>query len=333
MAGNDPVAGVGDRLANDRLTIQQRCMTYRDQTILPEPEAGWFNYSFSVLSNGALAVFQTDSDIQQKFRKWFDMSDSGRSARRMPNPWVGNARLCVVLENGDVEFVKVPLVPHPLIDRLPDGQWLFVSSRSARDGSNAIVLAADGSQTQSFHLGDGLSFIRCAPDNTIWGGYFDEGVFGDSIGTGGIVQFDGQGKLLWSLNEQEAEDRLFVSDCYSLTLDGSDAWSCYYADFPIVKIRDAQIRDWPNEICGAKALAVDRSQILLAGGYGEEQNRLALVSLEENQSRLVGCCKMAELSNASLIQGRSSTIHVVHDQTWVRVTLDEARPMIAANYE
>lgn len=307
-------------------------MTYRDQTPLPALEEGWFNHSFSVLSNGALAIFQTDSDIREKFRKWYAIPKLRYFARRMPDPWVGNARLCVVLKNGDFTFTKVPLVSHPLIDQFPDGRWLLVSSRSSRNVSNAIVLTADGSQTQSFNLGDGLSFVRCAPDNTIWVGYFDEGVFGDPIGTGGIVHFDGQGKMLWSLNQQKVDQRLFVSDCYSLTLDGSDVWSCYYTDFPIIKISDGKFRDWSNKIYGAEALAVERSRILLVGGYNEDKNRLALVSLEGNQSRLIGCCKMAELSNASLIQGQASTIHVVHDQTWVRVGLDEAQMMIAASY-
>jgi len=292
---------------------------------MPRPDEGWFDHAFFLLSDGSLAVLQTDSDIHTKFQDWNKKPSWMPRRRRMPNPWRGSARLCTISHEGNKETTEFPLVPHPLIDRFPDGRWLLASSRAASDDENGLILEPDGRQSNSFQIGDGIEHIRCASDGTIWVGYFDEGVFGDTSGVGGIVRFDQWGKELWSFNRQEQKEWPFVDDCYALTINNDELWSCYYSDFPIVRLINGRLTKWNNEISGARALAVDGSYVLLAGGYPNNDNRLALLKLERGQANLIGAIERPELEKACLIQGRASTIHAVGEEAWTSITVEEVR--------
>lgn len=291
---------------------------------LPSAPPGWFDYRFYLLSDGTLGVLRTDRDINGEYRTWWEREQKARFPRKMPDFWNGSSKLHRLSDNGESATIDVPLVRHPEIDRFADGRWLVVSTRAAAGENNALILDADGRVSCSFHIGDGIEHVRCAPDGSIWVGYFDEGIFGSSVGAGGIVRFDDQGKRLWSYNDEGRNSSSFIDDCYALTLNGNELWSCYYSDFPIILIRNGKETQWGNGVEGAKALAVDGTNVLLAGGYGYD-TRLALVELDEDKAQLVGSYDRPELSNAALLQGRSSMLHVVNDRVWTRISVAEAR--------
>jgi len=251
--------------------------------------------------------------------------------RRAPDLWSGRARLYTLTGSGEDAPINFPLVRYPDIDRFPDGRWFVASARADVGQANGLVLEADGQVSRSFEVGDGIEHVRCAPDGSIWVGYFDEGVFGNTVGSGGIVSFNVHGERLWSYNDPARGGRLFVDDCYALTLNGDELWSCFYSDFPIVRVVDARETQWANSVSGAKALAVDGTFVLLAGGYQSDATRLSLLDLGQEQSRLIGSYEQPEMNNAALMQGRSSDIHVVNNGTWTRISVAEARSYLGVS--
>jgi hypothetical protein len=202
---------------------------------------------------------------------------------------------------------------------------VVASSRRERNDKNGTILHADGRPSHSFALGDGIEHVRCAPDGTLWVGYFDEGVFGNTLGSGGIVRFDAQGQPEWSYNDAGRRDGAFIDDCYAMSLCGHELWACYYSDFAITRIADGHDVRWENSIAGAKALATDGSYALLAGGYGDDADRIAVLELDASKARVLGTFRHPALIKPALVQGRSSTLHIVNNGEWLRLTLAEAR--------
>jgi len=145
--------------------------------------------------------------------------------------------------DGSVEsgVIEVPAGLWPKVDRLADGRWLVASSTP--DGNNACLYAADGTPVGSFAMGDGIAHVCCAPDGTIWVGYFDEGVFAGPnrdgswpVSSSGIARFGPNGDVVWKFNCEERAD-LSIDDCYALALDGNTLWCCPYTGFPIVRVK------------------------------------------------------------------------------------------------
>ena len=186
-------------------------------------------------------------------------------------------------------------------------------------------------------LGDGIENLLCSADGTIWVGYFDEGVFGgpnkdgsSPVSSGGIVQFDASGTLLWSFNKQVRENHL-IADSYAMTLSGPDLWACFYTDFPIVRISGGKPVFWSNSVAGAKAIAVTDDIVMLGGGYSDDADRITLVKLDGKSSRELGSLRYARgrRGTAGLLQGRGSVMHVVSDGVWSKVSVYKAAATIS----
>jgi hypothetical protein len=206
-----------------------------------------------------------------------------------------------------------------------DGRWVVVSARADAKDANAIILSPDGRPSHSFAAGDGIEHVRCAPDGSIWIGYFDEGIFGGTLGAGGIVRFGNNGQPLWTYNDEVRGGKSFIDDCYAMTLLGNDLWTCFYSDFPIARIADGKETSWRNSVSGAKALAIEGSTVLLAGGYTLEQTRLAVLELKGEEAKSLGSYHHLAMKDAALLQGQSNTLHIVSGGVWSRMTVSEAR--------
>ena len=275
---------------------------------LPAPPAGWFEHRYALLRDGALALVRADRDM------------------RAPAPDFRAARLRLSTFDGTAESgaVEIRAEPWPKVDRLADGRWLVVAPRAARDERNGRLFTPDGTPAGDMVLGDGIEHVRCAPDGTIWIGYFDEGVFsGQDVSASGITRFAPDGELLWRF-DSAARDDLYLYDCYALTLDGNTLWSCFYGDFPIVRVVNGKIDDWLNAIAGACALAVEGDQVLLAGGYQDQAERLVLLRLDQGGAREIGRWRFPPLARdtVQLVQGQGSTLHVVGQGIWTRLSIE-----------
>ena len=148
-------------------------------------------------------------------------------------------------------------------------------------------------------LGDGIGHVLATSSGQVWIGYFDEGIYGnygwgradtdEPVGAYGIVRFSPELAPVWHYPRYtEVGPWDAISDCYALNVDGTCAWACYYADFPVVCIRDGAVTGWHNDIKGASALAVAGSRVALFGGYGPDHDRLALTELGADRAQPAG---------------------------------------------
>jgi hypothetical protein len=293
---------------------------------LPESPTGWFDYGYAVLMDGTLGLVRTDHDVHAAYRQWRTQSERGRTPAKL---WDGRIRLSVFDGSIESEAIEVPLGFAPLVDRLADGTWLIVASRAAEGETNACLYAFDGTPVRAIAMGDGIEYIRCAADGTIWAGYFDEGIFSGPnedgslpISSSGIAHFAPNGQVLWTFNSEDRAD-LSIADCYALTLSGNTLWSCFYTDFPIVRVRSGTVRHWRNGIRGASGLATDGNHVLLAGGYGIQSRRIALLCLEGEQARQIGNVPFQPPAHgaARLVQGHGATLHIVGQGRWTKLSV------------
>jgi hypothetical protein len=313
-------------------------MTSGTTTLLPAPPAGWFDYRYAVLWNGDMALVRTDCDFHTEFGQWRDQVQSGNL--HAPKPSLRDARLRLSKFDGGNEIgaIEVPAGLWPTVDCLADGRWLVAASRSVPDEKNARLFTADGAPAGAFAVGDAINHIRCAADGTIWVGYSDEGVFARPnqngsrpVSSSGIARFGADGSVLWRFNSEESGD-LFIIDCYALALDGNTLWSCPYTDFPIVRVKNGVVVHWRNHVAGASALAVDGDYVLLAGGYNDKTEQIALLRLDSDQAQQIGEWRfqLPERNAARLLQGLGATLHIIGQGRWTKLSLTTIRTALKA---
>lgn len=195
--------------------------------------------------------------------------DGGQRYRVMAL-YEGQVTLDVLIEHDpyNVHFVQP----------MPGGQLLLACARCRYHGPdrydfNGRLYNSQGILVREFSLGDGIEHIQTTPSGQIWVGYFDEGVIGnygwrEPVGASGLVCFDGVGKKLYAF---EAPDPLGpIIDCYAMNvIDDDDVWLCYYTDFPLVHLKNGEVRHRGSFVSGSHALAVWADMILFASGYGD----------------------------------------------------------------
>ena len=314
--------------------------TIAEPVPLPTAPAGWFDYAYAALADGRLAIARTRRDVHAEYRREWAWGEQGIETLRRPQVWPDQLRLSIFDGERESDVTAVPSGFLPEFDRMPDGRWLVASSRAAAGERNVRIYAPDGSEEAALVLGDAIEHLYCAPDGTIWVGYFDEGIFGLSnpdgswpVSGGGIVQLERSGAVRWSFNQQVDPSQM-VHDCYALTLAGSVPWAYYYSDFPIVRIDGRRFRTWSNELLGAKAIAIGGDLILLAGGYNEDAGRIALVRLEGDDSHHIGSLRFTPppRGEPGLVQGRDSRLHVVSGGIWTRLSVNRAAQVIGYRF-
>jgi hypothetical protein len=178
---------------------------------------------------------------------------------------------------------------YPFVQPLPGDRVLVVGARSAwrpvAADRNAVIYDAEGRAVAEDVLGDGIEHVLTTTAGDIWVGYSDEGVFGNygwgspgprPVGSCGLIRFSSALQPAWRFPPEGVTS---ISDCYALNVTDDEVWTCYYAGFPVVRVRDGLLTAWENEVQGPRALAVAGTRVALYGGYGDEQ-RLAVGVLD-----------------------------------------------------
>jgi hypothetical protein len=303
---------------------------------LPAAPAGWFDYGYAVLADGNLAMLRANLDFYGEDARWRAEAAAGRHLAAPPALAGRELRLTVFDGAAESMPLRIASPDFPIVDRLQDGRWLLAAARAETGAENGQILHPDGTQALAFVAGDGIGQATCAPDGTFWIGYFDEGVFGGPnpdgswpVSSAGLAQFSAEGEVLWRFNSDD-ERGLVIDDCYALSLSGSTAWICPYRGFPIIRIDRGKVACWRNEVHGARALAVEGDLVLLAGGPNAD--RLALVRLQEREARLVGELKLPALAEPGvrLVAGRNEMLHIVRENMWTRICVDDVRRCLGA---
>lgn len=309
-----------------------------DVASLPPAPPGWFDYRYCALADGNLALIRTRTDIQKEYRRRGEAAPNEGLNVFQPDLWQGEIRLSIFDGRSETDVTFVPPRQFPIVDKMVDGRWLIVSSRAASCEKNATIIGIDGKENIVFRVGDGVQTVLSAPDGSIWVGYFDEGVFASpeedgtaAISGGGIVRFDANGHRLWSLND-DGHSLPNVDDVYAMTTSGNALWACYYSDFPIVRVADGNATVWTNTITGAGAIAVDNDLVLLAGGYGADVSRIAVLQVGAGVAKQMGSLRYARSASQGvrLMQGRGHVLHLVTNGTWARVSVSDAAATIGS---
>lgn len=291
-------------------------------TPLPVPEEGWADLRYAILADGALGILRVPADLAARHHRW-------RPGQDQTPLWTGPARLLAFDGWAEGPAIDVVLETTQLFDRMSDGRWLTAAHRARQGEANGRLHAADSSSSRSLVLGDAIEHMRCGPDETFWVGYFDEGIGSGEPSNAGIARFSAGGKLLWGLNRGGAP---WMLDCYSLTLDGDRLWSCYYPDFPIVRMDGEGSDVWINEdstVGGVRALAVDGDHVLLAGTY-DNPTLVSLLKLGAGGSHVVAQTEFEALRGRAIehVQGRGQTLHVIGAGQWTRLDVHEVRQAV-----
>ncbi len=119
-----------------------------------------------------------------------------------------------------------------------------------------------------------------------------------------------------------------ISDCYALNVDRDTAWTCYYTDFPIVRVRDGALTGWHNHITSVNALAVSGSRAALYGGYGPDRDRLAAGLLNGDRFRQTGEHRLVlpggePIPTSAHVIGRGPCLHVLTKGDWYQLTMSD----------
>lgn len=324
------------------------------ETPVPQLPSGWSPLRYCVVGNGVIAVIATDVDLADERARILAMSERQECADRLIE-LMGSvtARLLTLDGAGWRAGIRFPLeTPHLLVDRFADGRFLIVGART--DGApNARLLAPDGSSIVRFMLGDAIAHVGIGGDGRIWVGWFDEGIGGSSNdgwstsgeerppSDRGIGCFDATGNPIPVPSTPDAGS---VSDCYALARVAGGAWACPYPypDFPLLRFStERAVRWWTSDLTGPRALAIDGAHALVAGGYGEDADRLALVSVD-GEGTGQAAKQLARWSmplrrsvsppnewapaweHPQLLVGRGDVLHLVDHGVWYRWSVAEA---------
>lgn len=203
----------------------------------------------------------------------------------------GTARVWTEGDSGWVVALNCPLEkPYPIVDRFNDGLW-FVADAGFYGGANGRLLTPDGALLGRFRLGDGIGHSSTDASSRIWVGWNDQG-----IGAKGDRDIDGHEypPSLDGLGCFETNGALlpfpdlpfpagFLIECYALNITGQLALRCFYShtDSGLVQVAPGEpVRWWRSEFSDVSAIARDGRHALMAGGYGEDADRLVLVTLD-----------------------------------------------------
>ncbi|WHY79484.1 hypothetical protein QNH20_10220 [Neobacillus sp. WH10] len=183
-----------------------------------------------------------------------------------------------------VKKIIIPPSKEPFHYAQPLGEnWLLVNANAKNDTThNAFVYDENLNLISYFHMGDGIEDVQTTKDGDIWTSYFDEGVFGNSIGASGLLCFDKKGVKIFDfvrfVQTPSNNEIPFIDDCYALNVYSNQAvYLYYYSDFPLLAIHNMTDYELFNHeplkktpIVGSHAFSIWKDNILFGHGYNHK---------------------------------------------------------------
>ncbi|MFD1147185.1 hypothetical protein [Saccharothrix hoggarensis] len=228
---------------------------------------------------------------------------------------------------------------HCHVQPLPGDRFLVVGARNrwTADGveDNAHVVDPAGGVVRTALFGDGVAHVAATPSGQVWVGYSDEGVYGNfgwggpgpaPVGGSGLVRFGRDLTPTWAYPHDGDFDG--IDDCYALNVAGETAWTCYYSEFPVVRVDGDRVTGWENEVEGATAVITDGVRCALVGGYGGERDLVRVGELTGDGRFEVRHTRRLALpdrrpSNGWTAVGRGDVLHVISGTAHYRLDLDQ----------
>jgi hypothetical protein len=290
----------------------------------------------------AVAVWTAAADLEAVTSR--TLSPAGASFPDTGSAWPVTARI-TIHDPGLIAVTRIRelTLGHITVQPMPGGRFLVAGARCQwhRDGPdpNAVLYDEHGDVVSQHVLGDGIAHLLATSTGEVWAGYFDEGIFGnygwgqadtdEPIGAYGIVQFSPQLEPAWHFPHYTTVGPWdAICDCYALNVDDKCTWACYYADFPVVRIRDRTVNGWSNDIGGTSALAALGPHVALFGTWSTGHHRLALAELDGDHTKLAGQYRVVlpdgqPLPESIQVIGRGSRLDFIAGHNWYRFDISE----------
>lgn len=213
----------------------------------------------------------------------------------------------------DTLFLELPAfeLAFPTVHLMPGDTVLAVGARARSHRHNAVHYAADGTTIATGALGDAVQHVATTRRGDVWVGYFDESDLA------GVRRFGPDLQPAWRMDDD-------IVDCYALNVTDHAVWTCYYTDFPVVRVENDRVTSWRNPVAGARALTVAGKRVGLFGGYGDDHDRLALGTLYDGELHVDGEYSVrlpdgSPLPAEATATGRGHELHVVVGNSWYRL--------------
>lgn len=275
---------------------------------IPVPSPGWHNHAYAVFGDGRLGLMRINRDFTGQPPQDQDWHDSGL-----------RCRLTAFDGLQEILVAELPAFRWPCFDLLPGGDIVVVEARG-RD--NAHIFAADGTAKAQFDVGDGVQHIVATPDNRIWVGYFDEGIFGTEErpdgswppASSGLAAFTTAGDCVW----QAPHTELTIHDCYALTATSNDIWLCPYSNFPVAKVSADKVLSWKNDIA-AQAIAVSGNAVILVDAFPPHLGTINLLALGDTATTKLSEMRLDLTTHAHMV-GRDGMMNIVDGDRWQQIS-------------
>ncbi len=296
--------------------------------VVPLPEVGEeFTFVSGSVSNRqeGLFLFIKNDLINEIHGRYERKGGPSFPKRKMAN---AKTMLVVILSDENRQDILIDDVDFtfPEFDLFPDGRILLAAGWCANDDLNGLIFNSETREKTKFHAGDGIETICIDDASRIFISYFDEGIFGDGPGMGGITCFNDEGGIIWQFNSTDRKDA-YISDCYAMNVTGFDAYIYYYTDFELAKIGPKfETAIWKTDISGCHCFAISDDALLFSSQYGEPENSFHLMKRLprglSNKTPVEVKLDIGTFDKQGQTIGRGASIHHINKQGWFRGSID-----------
>jgi hypothetical protein len=305
-------------------------ITLKNGIEIPEMFEGLKRVQASVVSADTLAALYSDAASQ-----WIDDSEGWKV---VPDP-SGEAVIVLFHKDGSAKPSRRFRIQSAWIVFAigPDGNWVVGRTRrriGTGDVKDTTIYNSEGDIIRAFDAGGHIGFMQISEDGSIWIGHEDDDPETNLKKLGGISHFDPDGsEVLYhscaGLSNTPNNNGAAFWCCYALNIIGSSAWAQHYSSMAVTRFDpDGTAKSWETENNGAVALAIRDPVVARIGRYDENRFKISVFRLmEAPQSEPLGVIHFdiegQKPKYISWIDGKGDTFHVVHDNKWYRITLDD----------
>lgn len=296
---------------------------------LPDTFDGLHRIRTSIVDSNTLAALYSNASPQ-----WIRAEEEWRA---VPDP-SGDARIALFDWSGQPRTLPKFRIQSSWVVFAVSSQSHWVVGRTRRSiGTGALrdttLYDAEGRVIDLADAGGGIAFIQMSEDGSFWIGHDDEDQ-SDNAKRGGVSYFTQAGSEAFHQDctarpDTPESDGIPFWCCYALNVIGQSAWTQHYTSMLITRFDpDGSARSWITEENGARALAVEGSIVARVGRYNENQYRISAFRLQEPpRSEFIGRVEFdvegQKPKYQPWIDGKGDTFHIVHENKWYRLTLDE----------
>ncbi|MGW9329913.1 hypothetical protein [Bosea sp. NPDC055594] len=300
-----------------------------DGISLPETFEDLPRIGTSIVDSNTLAALYSDASPQ-----WCKVEEEWKV---VPDP-SGNALIILFDRRGETRILpKFRIQSAWIVFAVkPDECWVVArTSRNIGSGElrDTTVYDSAGAVINLVEAGGAVAFIQLSENGSFWIGHDDEDA-SDDAKLGGVSYFTADGSEVFHQDcvarpDTPENDGMPFWCCYALNVIGRSAWTQHYTSMLITRFNpDGGASSWATENNGAVALALRDGIVARVGRYDEDQYRISAFRLKEPpRSEFIGRVAFDIEGQTPKYQpwidGKGDTFHLVHDNKWYRLTLDE----------